>query len=200
MLGAVLAAVVVPTASQAQFTLGARLGYGIPMGDAVKDAPLKDEVKSQIPIQLDALYRITPDIAAGLYFSYGFVQLNSDVSDACDAANVDCSASSMRLGVEATYTLTKVSPTFVPWFGAGIGFEWLSEKAEFGGVSATQDVTGFEFLNLQGGADYKVSPQLAVGPYVQFSIGQYSSVEGNDITDKAMHEWLSFGVRGKFDL
>ena len=55
-------------------------------------------------------------------------------------------------------------------------------------------------LNLQVGGDFKVNPQFAVGPYAQLSIGQYSSQEGSSIPDKGMHEWIGFGVRGKFDL
>jgi len=196
MLGAVLAAVVVPTASQAQFTLGARLGYGIPMGDVAKDAKLSDWAKGQIPIQLDAMYKLTPDISVGAYFSYAFGLLNSDISDFCDATNTDCSFSVWRAGIQGAYSFARVSPTFVPWLGVGIG--WENATADFGGGSF--DTNGFEFLNLQGGADYSVSKQLAVGPYVQFSLGQFSKSDGEDIPDKAMHEWLSFGIRGKFDL
>jgi outer membrane protein W len=197
---AVAAALVLPTASRAQFTLGARLGFAPAMGDAAKNQPMSDGVKSQVPIQLDGLYRFTPEFAAGVYFSYGFAQLASAVKDGCDASGVSCSASVTRLGLEGTYSLTTVSPTFVPWFGAGIGYEWLTQKASFGGVSASADATGFEFLNLQLGGDYKVSNQFYVGPYLLLSIGQYSEVAGNSITDKGIHEWLSFGVRGKFDL
>lgn len=36
------------TASAEGFELGARLGYGLPMGDAVKDAKLSDSVSGQI--------------------------------------------------------------------------------------------------------------------------------------------------------
>ncbi len=200
MIGAIAIGVVLPTASRAQFTLGARLGYAPAMGDFQKNDPLKDSVKSQIPIQVDGLYRFTPQFAAGLYFSYGIGQLSSDMNDACDAFNVDCSVSTMRFGVQGTYSLTNVSPTFVPWLGAGIGFEWLSLTTSAGGFSASSDTTGFEFLNLQAGGDYKVSESFAIGPYVLFSMGQYSSVEGTSIPEKGTHEWLHFGIRGKFDL
>jgi outer membrane protein W len=195
-----LIALLVPMTSQAQVTLGLRVGYAPAMGDAAKDAPLKDVVSSQIPIQLDALYRITPDIGAGLYFSYGIAQLNSDVKDFCDASGVSCSASNMRLGVQGRYTFNSLKAPMVPWAGVGFGYEWSTIKGSAGGVSADATTTGFEFLNLQVGGDYKVNDQFAIGPYVQFSIGQYSAVEGEDITDKGMHEWLGFGIAGKFDL
>ena len=199
MLGSLIA-LLVPTASHAQFQLGLRLGFAPAAGDAAKDEPLKDVISSQIPIQLDAMYKITPDLSAGLYFSYGIVQLSSDEKDACDAFGVSCSASNTRLGIQAAYAFNQVSPQFVPWAGVGLGYEWLTEKIALGGVSASQTATGFEFLNLQVGGDYKVNPKFAVGPYAQLSIGQYSEVESESITDKGVHEWFGFGVRGKFDL
>jgi outer membrane protein W len=203
MLVAVLAAIVIPTASQAQdskWILGFRLGYAPAMGDAMQGQSMKDAMPSQIPIQLDALYKFTPEWAAGMYFSYGFGQLSSTEADACDAMGVDCSMSSVRVGVEGTYTFTTASPTFVPWIGAGFGYEAVSETVAVSGVSASQDTSGWEFLNLQLGGDWKVSPSFAIGPYVMYSIGQYSSIGGNSIPETATHEWLNVGVRGKFDL
>lgn len=199
MLGSLIA-LLTPMASHAQVSLGLRLGYAPAMGDAAKEAPMKDIVKSQIPIQLDALYRITPDIAAGLYFSYGIAQLNSDMSDACDAAGVSCSASNMRLGLEGRYTFNSVKAPMVPWAGVGFGYEWSTIKGSMGGLSADATTTGLEFLNVQVGGDYRVNDQFSVGPYLQFSVGQFSSVEGESITDKGIHQWLGFGIAGKFDL
>ena len=89
---------------------------------------------------------------------------------------------------------------FLPWIGAGIGYEW--NKLDDGTEEAT--FKGCEFLNLQAGGDYKVSDQLSVGPYVMFALGQYDEVDDGgasvSIPDKKMHEWLSFGLRGKLDL
>jgi hypothetical protein len=81
-------------------------------------------------------------------------------------------------------------------------------------MQADQSSTGkgFEFINLQGGLDFKVAPGLALGPFLSFSIGQYSSASvscsGNacggfasasdDIDEKAPHQWLLLGVRGTF--
>jgi len=199
MLGSLMA-LLVPTASHAQFSLGLRLGYAPAMGDAAKDAPLSDIVKSQIPIQLDAMYKVTPDISAGLYFSYGISQLNSDVKDACDAVGVSCSASNIRVGIQGAYAFNQVKAPLVPWAGVGVGYELNTIKGEMGGVSDTATTSGIEFLNLQVGGDYKVNEKFAVGPYLLVTVAQYSKVESESITDKGMHEWLSFGVRGKFDL
>ncbi len=161
---------------------------------------MKDAMPSQIPLQFDAMYKFTPEWAAGVYLSYGFGQLSSNEADACDAAGVSCSMSSVRFGVQGTYTFTQASPTFVPWLGAGFGYEGVSEKVAMSGVSASQDTSGWEFLNLQVGGDWKLTPGFAMGPYVMYSIGQYSSIGGTSISNTATHEWLNIGLRGKFDL
>lgn len=215
VLGAVAVAVLLPTASRAQFTLGARLGFAPAMGDAAKDATtgeamkMSDGLKSQIPIQLDAAYRVTKDVAIGAYFAYGFGQVGSELDASCEANGQDCSTSDMRLGIQAFYSFTQVSPQFVPWMGVGFGYEWGKWEATGGGF-ADESATfkGWEFLNLQLGGDYMLNPQFGIGPYIMFSIAQYSTAEfesggltlSGDIEKKAVHEWLGFGVRGKFDL
>jgi hypothetical protein len=200
LLMAALVALLVPTASHAQFQLGLRLGYAPAMGDEVDGFALKETVKSQIPIQVDALYKFTPDFAAGAYLSYGFGQLNSDFADFCDFNGVDCSLRNLRFGVQGIYTFNQANASMIPWVGAGFGYEWNTLKGSAGGASVEATESGFEFLNLQVGGDFKVNEQFAIGPYAQLSIGQYSNIEGASIPEKAMHQWLGFGIRGKFDL
>jgi hypothetical protein len=203
-----LVALLVPMTSQAQVSLGLRVGYAPAMGDAVKDGAMSDGVKSQIPLQLDAMYKVNKDIAVGAYFSYGLAQINAAE---CDVSGVDCSGNVMRFGVQGHYTFNELKAPLVPWAGVGFGYEIASAEAKFDGGKITNDFSGFEFLNLQVGGDYKVNEQFSVGPYLQFSIAQYSNTTFKDstdpasnydgsITDKGIHEWFGFGVRGKFDL
>lgn len=189
-----------PAVASAQVTLGLRVGYAPAMGDEQEGLALKDSVESQIPVQLDVLYALTQDVAAGAYLSYGFGQVGAEDSDACARAGSDCSASSLRVGAQVAYAFREVSPRYAPWIGAGLGLEWLWKETSSGGASVTLEKLGFEFLNLQGGADYKVNERFAVGPYVQVSIGQYQTFEGDGIPSKGIHEWLNFGVRGQLDL
>jgi hypothetical protein len=204
-----------PTASRAQFMVGARLGYAPALGDAAKDATtgaalkMSDGVKSQIPLQLDAAYKVTKEVAVGAYFSYGIGQVGSAFKDSCAASGQSCSASSTRLGVQALYTFSGVNPQFVPWAGVGLGYEWGTYKGTGGGQpDESFTFKGWEFLNLQVGGDFPLGPQLSVGPYVMLSIAQYSDAEitsggttfSGSISKKAVHEWLGFGIRGKFDL
>lgn len=211
----VAAMALVPVVSQAQLSLGLRVGFAPAIGDAFKDpdsgegAKLSDGVRSQIPIQVDALYAVTPDVKVGAYLSYGFGQINDDgfLDGVCTASGVDCSARAVRLGVQAIYAFNKIAPEYVPWVGVGLGYEWASAKAEAGGQEATFKLSGFELLNLQLGTDYRVSPKLSVGPYIAYSLGQYGdpTVEQGGVSvdvpaDSAIHSWFGFGLRGQFDL
>jgi hypothetical protein len=204
MLAAAFAVLAVPLASNAQVSLGLRLGYGVPMGEAQKNADLSDGVKGQIPFQLDAMYHLTPNVSAGAYFSYGFAQVGDEFDEVCDATGVDCSASDMRLGAQAAFTFAQPTAKLAPWLGAGLGWEWGKLGGEVGGVDGSITYSGLE-ASLQGGADYRLSPKLAVGPFVNLGFGRYSDVStdgpfGGDIEEESVHEWLQFGFRGTFDL
>jgi hypothetical protein len=207
ILGGALTAFLLPAAAEAQVTLGARLGYAIAGGDAVKDGKLSDLLKGTIPIQLDVGYAVIPDLTIGAFVSYGFGRLAKDVKDACDADSVDCSVSSTVFGVQGLYSFSSVSPTLVPWVGLGVGYESMKFKASLGGESATVTYTGWELAKLQAGADYKMG-SMRVGPFLSYSFGQFGKAklegggqsESADITDKGTHTYLTIGVRGQFGL
>lgn len=191
--------------SGGKIKVGLRLGYGLPMGDAAKDAPLSDGISGMIPIWLDLGYMVTPNIMVGLYAQYGLLMIKDadNPGDPGCPSGADCSGSDIRFGVQAQYHLSP-GESMNPWFGLGIGYEMASTKAEAGGVEATTKYSGLEFANLQAGADFKMGDSLAVGPFVSFSLGQYSKAEvetpagkvDGDIEEKAMHQWLVLGVKG----
>jgi outer membrane protein len=200
-----VALLAVPAASRAQVSLGLRLGYSPALGEAAKDSDMSDGLKSQIPIQLDATYQLTPSFSLGGYASYGFGQTGGVFDEVCDIA--DCSARVVRAGVQGIYSFAPMGQ-LRPFAGVGAGYEWGSLTAEAGNEEVTVSFRGFELLNLTAGADYVVNPQFAIGPYVGFSVAQYSNTSVDDgtmevsgeIDEKAMHEWLQFGIRGRFDL
>lgn len=224
MIGLLSGFAVLGTVSSAQaggFELGARVGYGLPLGKADDNSDLSDGIKGMIPLQLDLGYRVTPAFSIGGYVMYGIGFAGDDISKACDAAegqpgvSASCTAHDIRLGIQAQYHFLP-RKRLDPWVGAGLGYEWLTVGADVSGGGAEADVSttgkGFEFINLQAGLDYKVSPALALGPFLSFSFGQYSdsssSCSGNacmgfdstsqEIEDKAAHQWLLLGIRGTF--
>jgi outer membrane protein W len=192
-----------------RFVVGLRLGYGLPIGSIAKDLKMSDEVSGQIPIWLDLGYMVTPNIMVGLYGQYGFGSVGGDIKTLCDAAgdSVSCKMSDIRFGVQGQYHVFP-RENLDPWFGLGVGYELMKISLSGGGEEGSATVKGFEFVNLQAGFDYKVAPILGIGPFISFSLGQYGSASADgagvsvsgDITNKAMHEWLTIGVRGAFTL
>ncbi len=208
VLFAGLVALLIPTASLAQVQLGLRLGYGSGMGDALQfkgateSWKMSDSLQAQIPLQLDASYKIDKDFSAGLYVAYGFASINSKVKDECVAlGGTDCDASGSTLGIGAQgfYTFNQVTGPFVPWAGLGVGYESASVKS--GGETTT--LSGFQ-VSLQVGGDYKVNEQFSVGPYLSYAMGEYTSISvpggASSEFDQKFHSWLGLGVLGKFNL
>jgi hypothetical protein len=199
------------------FEVGLRTGYSIALGTSSRDTDLNDVVSGTIPIWLDLGYRITPNVMVGLYGSYGFGFVGSNAIG-CDQSGVDCNVHNIRFGGQVHYHFTPDRSTD-PWIGAGFGYEWLSQSVSASVLGNSFDLSGtvhgFEFINLQGGLDFKPSDSsnFGIGPFIAFSLAEYASGSascsgsvcgqldlnaGSDIGDKSVHEWLTLGVRGTF--
>lgn len=199
---AVLELLLAPIAVGAQVTLGARVGVAGPLGHYADELSLGDMLGPQFPIQIDVLYRFTPEWAVGLYGSYGRVELADNVKEACDRFGMSCSANVRRLGLEGSYVFTHPTRPVVPWVGLGFGLEWLETEvaAVGGGDTVTSTATGFEWLDFQLGWDFQPGGRFALGVYGNVCAGRYLSVEGEKIDSQSNHVWLGFGLRGRFDL
>ena len=197
--------------------VGLRAGYAIPLGDAVGGAngaqstSLSNAFSGMIPIWVDAGYRFNPNMMVGAFFQYGIASIatgNGSLGQACSGSGVSCSGSDLMFGAQFHYHLMP-DQTIDPWAGIGVGYEIASVNLSSGGQSAGTSFSGLQFVNLQVGGDYKIMPNLGVGPFVMFSLGEYSgcSYSGGaaggtscSIASTAMHEWLTFGIRGAYDI
>jgi hypothetical protein len=211
LLAVAAAALLFPMVAAAEVSIGASLGYAIPMGDAVKDGPMTDVIKGGVPIEVNVTYGLTKEVEVGVYAGYEFGFLASDAKDGCDASGVDCSIYGWRLGLEGEYLLSHEA--IAPFVGANVGLAWETLKESASGDWAKLTERGWE-LGVKAGADMKLSEQLKVGAFIGFAIGQYtnesqkcssSSICSDDSvsipsSDRAMHEWLTIGVRGAFGL
>lgn len=192
-------AVLVPAAAQAQWSVGARTGYAVALGDADGTAQMTDITAGQVPIQLDINYRLqNSPLSVGGYASYGFGSVSGQTKDLCDFAGASCSTSSLRVGAQLLYSFADSKQPGEPWVGVGLGYDSL--KADLGGGTVT--TSGFELTLLQGGYDWRFG-QGAIGAFASFSLGQYSDVSASNgasgtISDKKMHEWFTIGFRGSF--
>lgn len=179
-------------------------GYGIPMGDALKDHKLSDTYAGEIPVELELSYKVNHAISAGLYFGYGYGLVSSnELMPGMKASDHFDSLSALRFGVQGEYEFGKVGPA-LPFAGLRVGYVSESAKLAAGGTSKT---TGWEYFTLVGGAEFEAGEGFAVGPFVSFSLGQYTNEKpageasaSIPSSERAMHEWLTIGVRGSYSL
>ena len=183
--------------------VGARVGYAIPLGSAAGGTPsvdLSKYISGAIPLWLDAGYRLaSPNLFLGAYFQYG-IGFNGDALNGCQ-----CSTNVVMYGIQAHYHIMP-DATFDPWVGYGLGME----SANYSGPNSSGgSLTGWDYGILQVGGDYRgLMDSLSVGPVLMFGFGQYNNQSASQggqsasqsIPNQAMHEWLTIGVRGAYDI
>jgi PEGA domain len=193
------AAAAPPAPSPVHFEASLRVGFGLPLGSVSENLGSVSNYSSfTIPVQLDLGIRISGVIFLGAYFSYGFA---GSTDAATCGSGFNCSPSTLRFGGEIHWHPLGNAPVD-PWIGLGSGYEKMSISVS-GDTTGTFDVSGWEFGNLQLGLDFAIGSVVKIGPWVSFSIGQYSSgsisgggnFTGADIQNKTIHEWLMGGVR-----
>jgi len=180
-----------PTSRNHGFELGLRTGYGLPFGKTTGSGPtptttngantqsengaaaLGDSVKGQVPLGLDIGYRITPAWYAGVYLNYGFTSLAENFDEICSQNGISCAAHSARVGVNVHYHFLPAAK-LDPWVGLGFGYELLGYKISGPDSDAGALLRGWELVNLQVGADYRVARGLRIGPVATFTLAQYS--------------------------
>ncbi len=198
--------------------LGLRGGYATPLGSAAgsrsgDNAPMSDAYKGAIPLQVDLGYFFNSNVYLGAYFQYAPVFLPD--SALCEG-EASCASSQMRFGLNASYHF-RAGEKLMPWLGLGIGYEVINTKisAREGDMESIIGVgaRGIEFASVQAGADYRINDTFSIGPYVSLAAGVYqtatSSIElknvpiigdasessSESIDNKAVHAWLSGGLR-----
>jgi hypothetical protein len=198
--------------------LGVRIGYSLPLGNVTgtgtqtvgnttfqaTGASLSDDFNGRVPFLFDAGLRITPNVYLGALLSYGVLFVNGDKLGCTNG--ISCSGHALEVGANVHYHLAP-DAAFDPWLGLGFGYEWATLSASQGSQSVDATLSGFQFVDAQIGGDYRVA-NLVLGPFVMLGVGQYSSASSSsgdtsvsvDISHQALHEWLTFGVRGACDI
>jgi hypothetical protein len=189
-----------------------RSGALIPMGDATA-APgdaLGRRYAWQIPIVVDLGWRFAESFFAGGYLGAGFGSTGSDqeLEAACrddddDLSNdIACSAYTLRAGLAAQYSF-QPGERINPWVGYGFGIEsssaTLSDYEH--GYQEQVTSTGFTYAQLSAGFDARYA--VGFGPFVEASLGEFTKtnteVDGRvtrmPIDDRALHAWLTLGLR-----
>lgn len=212
-------------AADAGLTLGARLGYGIPMGDGGKPGgqsiALSKYTSGSVPFIVEAGYRFTREISAGAYFQYAYASVGEiceTIGASSQVPGVTCTSSSayvLRYGLQGASRFPVQG--MVPWVGLGFGTEsahltttvnvpgYGSQKVT---VKPSSDLIGE--VNLQGGVEWPLSQGFTIGPFATLTFAKYTKAvfspsqpgqpDSIPSSDQAWHEWLILGVKGTFDL
>jgi opacity protein-like surface antigen len=199
-----------PAQEESGFAIGGRLGYALPMGSLAKDQGLGSNnslshwASGMVPIIADIGYRINKHIYVGGYFQFAFLTTSGDL---CSGSN-GCSSSGndLRFGGSFRYNFAP-DARFDPYIGGGFGYEILNLSRSAGSNTENYTARGFEFLNVQLGGDFHVTPEFVIGPMVMMSVGQFGSYdhsqnnggsESGDFNQTALHQWLMFGARAEY--
>jgi len=188
------AALAVPTAANAQLSLGLRIGYAQATGDLEKN----DLIANQVPVQLDLDYRLFLGLTIGVYGSYGSSGVEG-VEAGCSATGVDCTGRIIRAGVQATWTLPV--PLVKPWIGAGIGYEWARIARSSGKALSA---SGPEAFNGQVGVDLSLG-YFRIGPFLTYTLSKYDASTLSDGTvgtadlAAAKNGFVYYGLRVRLD-
>jgi opacity protein-like surface antigen len=203
------------TLEDSGFALGVKAGYALPMGSVAKDAILQGAndlskyASGALSFGVDLGYRITPKFYAGATFGLAIISTSGDICNRVAGTAPGCSSSgtNLRFGIAARYTF-RPDAKLGPWIGIGSGYEVMNLSTTVQNASADSTLKGWEFVNLQLGADYRFATHAAIGPMIGFSLAQYGSYSGSrpgasvsgDLNNTSLHQWVFLGVQGHYDL
>lgn len=209
---AVVAALVLAQPAEAQVALDLKVGYAIPTGSVaslggvdVYDGAMNHLWSGAVPIEVAGRYRFSPSFSAGVYFQYD----PALVATWSCTPGLPCSGYDLRVGVEAVYAF--LPDRFLnPWVSIGTGWEWSHLYVTDNVLTNTITLSGWEYFNVQAGLDFNLSRMFAIGPYVGYFGGSYTSVSadlsGTAVNGtiasefRAFHGWIQFGAKGTVNL
>jgi len=157
-------------------------------------------INNLIPFWADLGYRIYPNWYVGAFFQFGIARGMEGCKGYTAPQQIPkCSGDDLRFGLNVHY---HVAPDrgLDPWIGIGAGYEITHWKMTFPSDTFSGEFSGVEFVNLQLGVDYRVWRAFAVGPFLTFTLAQYSNQFAEFIGYHGLHGWLILGVRGVFNL
>ncbi len=204
----VAAALAFAGTAQAQFALDLKAGYAFPTGSVGTGQAMSDTWSGAIPLGVDARWRFTPNLSAGVYFQWNPAFAASAFCNNTDVpGGATCSGSDMRLGLEVMYGFNPAGMN--PWVSLGTGWQWTNISAKAGGETAGVTFSGWEYFNVQAGVDFPLSKLFALGPYLGYFGGTYTNASGTgsnpmgsqtiESSFRTFHGWFQIGAKGTFN-
>lgn len=204
LLAALFACITSSSPVQAQVTIGLRAGYAFSGGKVSRNQlAISDFVTGQIPFTLEAGYKFFGrKLAVGAYLEAGPMLLTESFKNQGDSGST---VGHFAAGVQALWNFMPESAV-QPWAGLGFGWDYLEVNEDFGSAYPYHfyKYNGLEFVKIQTGFDCRLTGKISAGPVIAIGIGQYLSgtdeVMAGPATklsyDPAVHEWVSFALRG----
>lgn len=188
--------------------LSLNAGFALPLGNVNggnSSTSLSDVMSFAVPFGIQIGYRIGGVVFVGGTFTYGaFGSPSSTSIPTCGTSGVSCHSSFARAGFSVQWHPLG-SRGLDPYVGVGMSYEWAYVNISGNGADASATYSGFNWAEIPVGVDFRLSKAVRLGPFVDFALGEYrtasitspTSASGN-ISPKAIHFWLSFGVRVVF--
>jgi hypothetical protein len=195
--------------SHSGFVASLSIGYALPSGDATgapNDA-LGSTFSGEVPLSIEIGGNVTPSFFVGAYGTFAPGGMSGDVANTCNTDQLNCSANSVRAGLALRYRFLP-GEVAEPWIGYAVGYETtsFSISSSQSSLQAGGNLRGWEYGHFSLGVDFLAAPQLAVGPFIDVSAGQYGHMYlqpatpnqptiDSDIPNTGIHEWVTLGVR-----
>lgn len=211
LLAAALAVPAGAARARSDIALSLRAGGGVPYGRTASAAALSDELRFALPITAELTFGVSPRLSVGPFLQYAPGAISSSAplgSAACADTGSRCEdARILRVGAQL-FWLFDGSGRVTTWGAVGTAYEALSYSARDPSGSGTVTYHGWEWLNVQLGADVVRLGRSRLGPYASASIGRFERVrvksEGGsldgEIASETLHGWLQLGIRATLDL
>ncbi|MDB5212431.1 MAG: hypothetical protein JWO86_358 [Myxococcaceae bacterium] len=188
------------------FQLALRTGLSLPFGSVTGTTPMSDAFSAQVPLLLDLGWKPFRPFFIGVFVGTALGGAAGQVDTTCQQLGVNCVGVAFRGGILAEWNF-RPGERVNPWVGYGFGYELGRSSGSSGSNSISNSVQGFELAHLLAGVDFRLQEYFGIGPFVDGALGTYDIAQsetnqggrvgrrGGDITDKAMHVWLTLGVR-----
>jgi hypothetical protein len=185
----VLSALASPLAARADGSIQivAAGGAAKPFGDVANGIKMSDELDWTFPLDAQLQFRIVKQLALGGYFRYA----PTSVASSC----AGCTVNDLAFGARLEYRFSEKLEGG-GWLGVFAGYEQLKSDVGSGATKVSRTLSGPEG-GAAGGMDFELGG-LTLGPYVQFTAGEYTKQTGSGsttIASKGMHGFFGAGIR-----
>jgi hypothetical protein len=176
--------------------LGVGAGYTQGFGDVAKGrGTVGDLAGPGGSLEVDVGYRISPQFMIGVYG-------NSSMFARGDVLASGTEVRAAAAGVQAQYHF-RPTYTIDPWVGLAAGWRGTWLVPDQGKNTSLQ---GLELARLQVGADYRLSPEIAIAPVIGADLSMYLTENGpglsgyTNIVDPRVNTTIFGGIAARFDV